>query len=214
MSGPDTVTLALLERWLTGWSRSRGLPLPRHAGGGLTVEVGWPDQLRRYLFVDAGSALQECAARIDEPCVFIKATVDAATLRQALPQRWKIEVPRYMMIRAKPMQAVGAVPPSYRNTLMVEHGAYVVNIVDERGALSATGRITLNDRTAVFDRIETSEDHRRKGLASAVMVALDNLAIQAGVAERLLVATAAGAALYTSLGWRHLAPFSTAVLAA
>lgn len=206
--------LALLERWLNGWSRSRGLPLPRHAGGGLVVDVGWPGQLRRYLFVDAGQALTDCAEQVHELCVFIKATVSAAILREALPVRWAIEDPRYLMIRTGPMASRCVLPPGYHSTLAVEHGAYVMDLLDEVGAPAATGRITFDDGTAVFDRIETFEPHRRKGLASALMLALDALAIQAGATERLLVATTAGAALYTSLGWRHLAPFSTAVLAA
>ncbi|UUZ53250.1 hypothetical protein LP419_30825 [Massilia sp. H-1] len=49
------VDLDLLERWLTAWSLSRGLPLPVHEGGGLSVEVGKPDHLRlRHVFAEAG----------------------------------------------------------------------------------------------------------------------------------------------------------------
>jgi hypothetical protein len=69
--------LTLLERWLTGWSRSRGLPLPYHDGGGLTVEVGLPDQLRRHVFADAGPALQARAEAIHTPSVYLKAPVHA-----------------------------------------------------------------------------------------------------------------------------------------
>jgi GNAT superfamily N-acetyltransferase len=211
--GAERQRLVLLERWLTGWSRSRGLPLPLHEGGGLSVEVGWPDQLRRYLFADAGAALCACAAQIHDPCVFIKATVDAQVLRRALPQRWAIEAPRYLMACAGPMQGAVTLPAGYTTTLAIEHGAYVVCIVDRAGVMAATGRITVDAGTVVFDRIETMEAHRRRGLASFVMMALDRLAIQAGASERLLVATGEGARLYLHLGWQHLAPFSTAVLA-
>jgi predicted GNAT family acetyltransferase len=65
----------------------------------------------------------------------------------------------------------------------------------------------------VFDRIATHEHYRRQGLASALMLALDALAVQAGLSERLLSATEAGAALYAKLGWQHLAPYASAVLA-
>lgn len=48
---------------------------------------------------------------------------------------------------------------------------------------------------------------------SAVMLALDALAAADDyAAERLLVATGACRALYASLGWQVLAPYSTAVL--
>lgn len=97
------VELQLLERWLSGWSLARGLPLPQRADGGLVAEVGWPEQLRRHVFVDAGAA---------------------------------------------------------------------------------SGNRDLRPHRNV-----------------------------AGDAERLLVATAEGRALYLSLGWRELAPYSTAVLA-
>jgi GNAT superfamily N-acetyltransferase len=208
-SGAD---LALLARWLTGWSRSRGLPLPVQDGGGLRVDVNWPDQLRRHVFADAGAALQACAGCIHDPFIYIKAAVDSEALRQALPPRWSIEAPRYLMRRDGPMQAGSPVQAGYTAAFSSAHGADVICIMDAAGAVAATGRITLDNGTAVFDRIETAEPHRRKGLASAVMLALDGIATGAGATERLLVATATGATLYSHLGWQHLAPFSTAVL--
>jgi predicted GNAT family acetyltransferase len=64
----------------------------------------------------------------------------------------------------------------------------------------------------VFDQIITEEAHRRLGLGTVVMLNLDAVAEQAGATNRLLVATAAGRALYERLGWTVLAPWSTAVL--
>lgn len=211
MIPPSPCDLALLERWLTGWSRSRGLPLPREEGGGLRVDVGWSGQLRRHVFADAGAALQACAAGIDVPCVHLKAAVDSSLLRDVLPTGWAFEPQGYLMACPGPMAGAAALPAGFDATLTVEHGAWVVTIVDGTGALAAIGRVTVDHATAVYDRIETAEPHRRRGLASAVMRALDRLAVQAGVTERLLVATEAGARLYPSLGWRHLAPWSTAV---
>jgi GNAT superfamily N-acetyltransferase len=208
-----TVDAGLLERWLTGWSITRGLPLPRHSEGGLVVDVGWPDQLRRHVFVDAGAALQACAARIHAPFVFVKAAVDPEQLRHALPARWHIEAPRYLMHRPAAMAGRVALPPAYAAQLEVEHGAYLVRITDRHGETAALGRVVLRRGSAVFDRIETREAHRRKGLGTALMSALDVLADRAGVSERLLVATEAGRALYLSVGWTVLAPWSTAVLA-
>lgn len=212
MSAP--CDLSLLQRWLTGWSRSRGLPLPRHEAGGLCVEVGWPDQLRRHVFADASAALRACADAIHAPRIHVKATVDCATLRAALPARWSIEAARYLMTHAGPMRAAVTLPAGYTTLFTVEHGAYVIDVIDGAGVLAASGRITLDAGTAVFDRIGTDAAHRRQGLASAVMLSLDQLATQAASAERLLVATESGAALYPHLGWHHLAPISTAVLLA
>jgi GNAT superfamily N-acetyltransferase len=54
---------------------------------------------------------------------------------------------------------------------------------------------------AVFDRVETSPAHRRRGLGHHVMGALTGWAVDQGATEGLLAASADGAGLYTSLGW-------------
>jgi GNAT superfamily N-acetyltransferase len=204
--------LDMLERWLRGWSLARGLPLPTRDGAGLSVEVGWPEQARRHVFADAGPALQECAGRIDEPFVYLKAAVEPAQMRRALPKRWQMESPRYLMHLASAMPAASAT--GYVANTTMEHGAHVITLAAADGASAATGRVVLDRGTAVFDRIETFEPYRRRGLASALMCALDSLAQQAAVSERLLVATEAGRALYLRLGWQVVAPYSTVVLAA
>jgi GNAT superfamily N-acetyltransferase len=206
--------LSLLERWLTGWSLARGLPLPQRYGGGLVVEVGWPGQLRRHVFVEAGEALQACAARIRNPFIYLKAAVEPAHLRRVLPPGWQVEPPRYFMCCPTAMAASISPPAGYVAQVAAEHCAAVLRLVDATGQIAAMGRVVLHGDSAVFDRIETLEGHRKKGLATSVMYALDALAKQAGVSERLLVATEAGRALYVSLGWQVVAPYSTAVLPA
>jgi len=207
-----TVDLHLLERWLTGWSLARGLPLPEHLGGGLVVEVGRPEQLRRHVFVEAGRELQERALHVHEPCVYLKAAVDTDAMRLALPERWKIEEPGYFMYRPEKLAGRVSPPAGFAINVDKEHGAFVVRILDASGEVAAIGRVALNRGTAVFDRIETLEPYRRRGLGTVLMCELDVLAEQAGASERLLVATAEGRELYLKLGWQVLTPYSTAVL--
>ena len=203
--------LSLLERWLTGWSLARGLPLPRLCGGGLVVEVGWPEQVRRYVFAEAGPALQACASHIQEPFIYLKAAVEPTHLRQVLPAPWQLEAPRYFMHQPRAMTQVILPPAGYATQVGVEQGAAVVRLVDAAGQLAASGRVVVHGGSAVFDRIEITAAHRRQGLGTAVMLALDALATQAGATERLLVATEAGRTLYLHLGWEVVAPYSTAV---
>lgn len=205
--------MALLERWLTGWSLSRGLPPPRHQQGALVVDVGWADQLRRHVFLDADTLLQECAATIDEPFVYLKAAVTPAQLRAALPPRWQIETPRHIMRIDGPME-IAAPPPGYQPQFHAEHGATIVRLRADAGSVAASGGLVMVGTSAIFDRIETAPSHRRRGLGRAVMGELERLARQHGATERLLIATDAGRALYLQLGWQVLAPYSTAVLAA
>jgi GNAT superfamily N-acetyltransferase len=178
----------------------------------LVVQVGWPGQLRRHVFVEAGRELRACASQIHDPFIYLKAAVDPDQMRLALPAHWKIESPRYLMYRPAAMAGEVTPPAGYAASIEVEHGAHVVRFAVPTGQVAASGRVVLNRGTAVFDRIETLEPHRGKGLGTAMMFALDALAEQAGASERLLVATEAGRALYISLGWLELAPYSTAVL--
>lgn len=214
-AAPD---LALLERWQRGWSLARGVALPRRQNGGLVVEVGWPDQLRRYLFVDAGAALQACALRSGAAPVQLKATVAPSQLHAALeavaPGRWRLDAARTLMDCPRPQRRV-APAAGYRALITKEHGARVLRLFADGAATTqaeaASGRLVIDGRTAIFDRIETALAHRRRGLASAVMGLLDELAQAHGVEERLLVASDDGRALYQQLGWQVLAPYSTAL---
>lgn len=105
-------------------------------------------------------------------------------------------------------------PQGYQTSFENQHGAHVVKVIHDSGDLAASGRIVLHGQTAIFDQIETAETHRRRGLGSVVMQSLDSIAKQAGINERLLVATEDGRALYTRLGWSVISPWSTAVLPA
>lgn len=210
---PTPPDLAMLERWLYGWSLARGVPLPYRQGGGLVVEVGRPDQLRRYLFADAGTALQECASTIHQPRIFLKAPVDSAVLRAALPARWQIASQRTFMRCDGPLPEACA-PAGYAIARTRAFGAGVISFVDAAGVTAASGKLVVHGNCAIFDQIETAPAHRRRGLGRAVMAALDQMARQAGVQERLLVATDEGRDLYAQLGWQAVAPYATAVLPA
>jgi GNAT superfamily N-acetyltransferase len=202
---------ALIERWLTGRSLARGLPLPVLEGGGLRVEVQSPMELRRHVFLDAGAALQRCAAQINAPNIFIKAAVAPEVMRVALAPHWKIDDTGYLMCGPAGMTGNPELPPGYRITVETEHGGQIVRVFNAGGEFAAAGRVSIHAGCAVFDQIVTEETHRRLGLGTMVMHTLDALAERAGITERLLVATEDGRSLYQRLGWQVLAPWSTAV---
>ncbi|RFP20265.1 N-acetyltransferase [Duganella sp. BJB488] len=206
------LNLALIERWLTGRSLARGLSLPSSHSGGLCVEVGSANELRRHVFVDAGPALKACAAQIHAPRIFLKAAVAPDIMRAALPERWTIEGPGYLMYGSAATPGTAALAPDYHVSVDAEHGGHIARVIHASGELAASGRIAVHAGSAVFDQIITEEAHRRLGLGSVVMQHLDAVAEKACVTERLLVATEAGRALYERLGWTVLASWSTAVL--
>jgi GNAT superfamily N-acetyltransferase len=206
------IDISLIERWLAGRSLARGLPLPIHQGGGLRVDVGSPGELRRHVFLDAGAALQDCAAQNHAPYIFLKAAIEPEVMRAALSPQWKIEAIGYLMCGPAEMMGKAELPPSYRIVLETEHGGQVARIVHASSKTAAVGRVAFHAGCAVFDQIMTEEGHRRLGLGTLVMLTLNTLAERAGVTERLLVATEEGANYTKRLGWHVAAPWSTAVL--
>ncbi|WP_242443674.1 GNAT family N-acetyltransferase [Sphingobium sp. LB126] len=79
----------------------------------------------------------------------------------------------------------------------------------ETGALAASGYAVETGDICIYDRIVTEPDHRRKGLGHALMRALHDARRHVGGME-LLVATQDGQALYSTLGWETISPYSTA----
>jgi GNAT superfamily N-acetyltransferase len=133
-------------------------------------------------------------------------TVDQ--LRAALPEKWDVQPPGYFMMgTGRP--ATRANPPGY--TVEVERVGAVIEVraLSVEGELAAGGYAAETEEAFVYDRIVTSPEHRRKGLGNVVMNALRGAKRDAATPE-LLVATEDGRALYETLGWRTLSPFSTA----
>ena len=84
-------------------------------------------------------------------------------------------------------------------------GRLVIRLVtDEK--VAAEGHVAVVGEDAVFDRIETTPAFQRRGLARWAMAELTRFAVEQGATTGLLVASADGAALYTALGWEHVAP--------
>lgn len=79
-----------------------------------------------------------------------------------------------------------------------------VTTTEEQGSkLAASGQIGIQRDMAVFDRIKTEEDMRRKGLGSLIMRSLGAEAHARGAKTGWLIATPEGQFLYNHLGWKH-----------
>lgn len=72
------------------------------------------------------------------------------------------------------------------------------------GVEAASGLLAVVGEDAVPHRIQTSPEHRRRGLGSVVMGVLAQEAVKAGAADGLLFATEDGLHLYAKLGWQRI----------
>jgi len=207
------VDAALVRDWLTARSLARGLPAPVADHGGYRVDTNSDTEIRRWVFPRVSAGLGELARGISQPGYFIKLCGTADELCAALPRAgWQIQASGYVM--TGPGRAdVPACPPGYEVEVERSGAVTYVKIVTAAGELAASGYGAETADAFVFDRIATAPEHRRRGLGTAVMNTLRSAKTRAATPE-LLVATEAGRALYQTLGWQILSPYSTGVIGA
>lgn len=205
---------ALVTLWVDAWARSRHAAPPVPRLGGLYVAVGDPGQVGRYVFPTFDPAIVTAAAdAIDAPEIFLKILAEDEEVAPLLPPRWSFRPPGYMMAVDLAAMTKPAAPPSgYAATIREERGVRHIAIVAPDGTLAAQGRAIVMGELLVFDRIMTDPAHGRRGLGSVVMGTLARDGAVRGATRGLLVATPAGKALYATLGWTQVAPYTTAVI--
>lgn len=199
---------ALVAAWLTARSVARGLPAPVADRGGWRVNTDSETETCRWVFAQPCDGIAQVAASVLAPRQFIKLCGDAETLRAALPSGWQVRASGWFMASG-PASAAPTLPSGY--TLLIDPNgpAATAQIRAPDGSIAASGHCAETADAFVYDRIETAEAHRRRGLGRAIMAALRT---QRRSAPELLVATEAGRQLYETIGWRVLSPYSTAAL--
>lgn len=199
----------MIEGWLRARSVARGLPAPVAEHGGWRVETGLPHELRRYVFARPEEGLRVLAETIATPRVFLKLCGSEEEMHPLLTERWQFDEPRFVMTG----DAFHAAPPplaaGYSLQLYRSGPTLSARIVTGRGELAASGHAAEADGVFIYDQIETAPAHQRRGLASYLMQALRSTR-KSPAATQVLVATAAGRALYETLGWEMRSPYTTA----
>ncbi|MBV9510552.1 MAG: GNAT family N-acetyltransferase [Caulobacteraceae bacterium] len=103
------------------------------------------------------------------------------------------------------------IPSGYELDVRAKASVSLARIFARDGSLAASGYAASAQGVFVYDRIVTEEPHRRRGLASAIMMALGCQRSPVD-ARQALVATRAGRSLYTKLGWVVRSPWTTGVM--
>ena len=206
----DAFDAQTLHAWLSARSAARGLPAPIAERGGYRVETNSPIEIRRWVFAGIMSELVELAASIHSPGHVLKVCASVEDLAAVLPAGWQLGPPSFFM-RGHERHIERPLPADY--TIHTERSGAVsyVWLAAPGGEVAASGYAAETDEAFVYDRIATAPDHGRKGLGRAVMCKLQQCKVL-DVPE-LLVATEQGRALYETLGWKTVAPYSSASLA-
>ena len=96
--------------------------------------------------------------------------------------------------------------PRLSKELLVS-GSYVrfASIVDEKNKIIATGRVSASQDLAMVTTVWVDENHRSKGLAKSIMLALSNEVFKIGhkiIALQVLKSNVPAVGLYESLGYQ------------
>ena len=201
----------LVLAWQTAHSIARSSPPPVRDREGFRVDTHSEKEVKRWVFPQLCDGLRAIAHDITAPRHYLKLCGSDEELRSALPARWEVLPANYFMITAMATGDTRPLPNGYRMELHQAGPVTRACIIAPDGDLAATGCAAEAADVFIYDRIETAQDHRRKGLGAAVMIALG--ATRKSLASpQLLVATADGRNLYANLGWTVLAPFAAATI--
>lgn len=209
----EDIPKEMIVKWLKGWALSRELPLPEEFRSGFKLGVGYEKQKTRYVFPKLNEDFIQLANAIVEPWVYLKVCATPAELKELLPPRWAIQPQGYMMTNFKRMvEKPTDLADEYNLGFEEYNTTHVIRIIANNGDVAAIGRVVLVDDLAVYDRIATQDNHKRKGLATVVMKELEKIALSKGIYRNCLVATEAGKLLYESLGWELYSLYTSVVI--
>lgn len=209
----NRVSPDILEKWLKAWALSRELSLPIRWKSGYKIDVGYEKQKTRYVFAELNDDFVQLSKAITEPWVFLKVCASPQEVERKISGKWEIQPQGYMMSCVFPMNIPKvSLPDSYEVKFHSYNSTILIKIMTKNGTLASTGRVVIVDDLAVYDRVSTEENHKRKGLATLVIKELERIALSKGVRKNLLVATEEGKLLYESLGWTVYSFYTSVVI--
>ncbi|WP_237100946.1 GNAT family N-acetyltransferase [Nonomuraea sp. MG754425] len=180
---------------------------------GLRVDVGLPGHVARHIVAaPTPEILRHLTGTLTVAGTWLKLCGPAQAVVPHLPPGWDVKDPEFMMTAALVREPARPAPPGYHLAVTTRAGVTAVRLLTTAGEVAARGQFAVAGATAVVDRVETGDGHRRRGLGTAVMRTIAATAAAKGARTGVLVATAQGQALYSTLGWSLHTPVTAAVL--
>ncbi|MGR6913200.1 GNAT family N-acetyltransferase [[Actinomadura] parvosata] len=203
-----------VRAWVEGWVISRNAPRPVPEPWGLRVDVGLPGHVARHIVAaPTPQTLRRLTSTLHTPGTWLKLCAPAESVAPLLTPGWAVQDPEFMMT-APLTRDPAPIPDGYHLAVTTRAGVTAVRLLTGAGEVAARGQFALARSTAVVDQVETAADHRRRGLGTVVMRTIAATAASRGARTGVLVATAQGQALYSTLGWTLHTPVTAAVLTA
>lgn len=205
-----------VRNWVDGWVLSRGATPPLTEPWGYTIHVGLPHHVSRHVLGATNEGVREDDVRKVTAAergrnVHLKVFADPERVLPWLGEGWEpYGSGDFLMATDLAPAPAPEVPDGYRLRTWSRGGVTRVLLTDDDGSFAARGQVAPTGASAVVDQIETSEDHRRKGLGTVVMGTLQAAAHAQGAVRAVLACTPSGHLLYKAVGWRTVAPLTNA----
>jgi GNAT superfamily N-acetyltransferase len=201
----------LLQTWISGWSACRGYE-PHDDGRSTSVLLtDQQDQTEHFVFEPSVDEFLALAAETKQDPMRVLTVVTnrmQELIDAADPLSMRVTDRQQSLMRVDMHGQDVEDPRAPGDDFTLERssdGACRRVVVRSGGELAARGSVSVVGDYAVYDRIVTEENFRRRGLGSYVMRALTAAVLEDDVTAGLLMASADGRALYEFLGWQHLA---------
>jgi GNAT superfamily N-acetyltransferase len=195
----------LVMRWVRAWAHVRGLRVEQVDGWPL-VHVRGPSRDTEIVCVDPGRAAFERLAQhtAQDPGEMLTVFGRDLTVYQAppLPTGLRVERDDEVFMTTTLTRSPSLLPDGFTAQWDID-GPRATYSLDDDSRIAAEGTAGVLGTDAVFDGIETSPGHRRRGLGRHVMSVLTTWAVDQGATTGLLAASTDGAGLYTALGWEQ-----------
>ncbi|PRH80184.1 GNAT family N-acetyltransferase [Streptomyces solincola] len=201
----------ITDIWVRGWALSRGTPAPVVEPWGYRIDVGLPRHVFRHVLPEPdGPAVRHLCETVTTPHAWLKVLAGPEDTARWITPGWTVpDDPGFMMTLDLRPGPAPRPPRGYAVHGTEEDGVLRVRVLGPDGSLAARGQLArAGAGLAVVDQVETSAEHRRRGLGSTVMRTLESAAAAAGTTRAVLAATTDGRALYEAVGWRYRAPLT------
>jgi GNAT superfamily N-acetyltransferase len=198
-----------VDGWVDGWTRSRKTARPEPVDGGWYVATRTEREHGRFVLSEPTKERVHAIVEAEQPPLTgLKFPGAPEEWLSQLGEGWEPDHEGWFMTRRLGKPQGRQAPHGYRVDVEPAPTLAVARVLAPEGNVVASGRMGLGSTYAVADQIVTDERHRRLGLGTVVMAALERYAVEAGLDRAVLGATGDGRALYERLGWEVGAPLT------
>lgn len=197
----------LVMAWGRGRAISRSTPPPVAVPGGFRAHVDASSgRVRHVLHTHTADVIERITAEQTAAGSQLRLAGPTSALHDAIPPDWTMDAAGHLMTAPFTPHRSG-VPEGYRITVTTEGELTVAVAWETNGSPAASARLGRSGAFGVFDQVQTSPAHRRRGLGTALMDALSHRAVDLGMTTGLLVGSDEGRMLYEALGWTYRSDF-------